>query len=74
MHAIYQMVYTLCLSKEGLQHFIKYFSAEDPNIFEPLFMAQYLLMPVDTIVKTTILPWMMKLYEAPTKKKQRLKT
>jgi hypothetical protein len=54
------------MSKEGLQHFRNYFSAEDPKVFEPMFIAQYLLVPVNTIVKKTLLPWMMKQYEPPT--------
>ena len=56
------------MSKEGVQHFRYYFSAEDPKVFDPLFIAQYLLVPVNTIVKSTLLTWMMEKY-SPTKSK-----
>lgn len=60
VHAIYGLFCTLCMSKEGLQHLINHISADDSNLFDPLFMAQYLLIPVNTIVKFTLHPWMMK--------------
>ena len=68
VHAIYSLVYTLCMSKEGLDQFKHFISAEDQQLFDPLFIAHYLLVPVNTIVKNTLLPWMMKTYEPPTKK------
>ena len=40
-----------------------YHSANDLNICDPLFIAQYLLVPVNTIVKNSLLPWMMKDYD-----------
>ena len=66
VHAIYELIYDLCMSKEGLQELKKYFSAKDPNVFVPLFIAQYLLVPVNTIVKKSLLPWMMRKYGPPT--------
>src|SRR5687768_16676293 len=66
VHAIYELIYDLCMSKEGLQELKKYFSAKDPNVFEPLFIAQYLLVPVNTIIKKALLPWMIRRYGPPT--------
>ena len=40
-----------------------YLSAKDKDVFDPHFIAQYLLAPVNTIVKTWLLPWMMEPYE-----------
>ena len=62
MHAIYALVYTMCTNKIGLLGLKTYFLAEDKQIFEPIFIAQYLLVPVNTIVKNTLLPWMMRSY------------
>ena len=62
VHAIYEFVYSLCTSEEGVQQFRNYFSAEDPKVFDPLFIAQYLLIPVNTIVKQCLKPWMMETY------------
>ena len=58
VHAIYELFYTLCISKEGLQEIVDYLSAKDQDVFEPLFIAQYLLCPVNTIVKSYLLPMM----------------
>ena len=66
VHVIYGLVFTLCMSQEGLHHMKTYFSADDSKVFEPLFIAQYLFAPVNTIVKKSLLPWMMEKYE-PTK-------
>ena len=55
VHAIYDLVYTLCMSKEGFKLFCNYFSAKDTEVHEPLFMAQYMLAPANTIVKNTLL-------------------
>ena len=38
--------------------FVKYVSAKDSQVFEPLFIAQYLLCPVNTIVIAYLLLWM----------------
>ena len=47
------------MSKEGIMFLKKYFSAEDSAVFEPLFIGQYLMIPVNTIVYNSLLPWMM---------------
>jgi hypothetical protein len=62
VHAIYGLFYTLCMSQEGLQHLRDFFSAKDTSVYHPLFIAQYLLVPVNTIVKSCLLPWMMEKY------------
>ena len=53
------------MSEEGLHHFRTFFFAEDSRIFEPLFIAQYLFAPVNTIIKQALQPWMMAEYEPP---------
>ena len=37
----------------------KYFLAEDSAVLEPLFIGQYLMIPVNTIVYNSLLPWMI---------------
>ena len=63
VHAIYALVYLLCTNKNGIIEFKKYLSAKDPQVFDPHFIAQYLLVPINTIVKFCLLPWMMIEYE-----------
>ena len=65
VHAIYGIFYLMCLSQEGLLHLISYFSAKDQRLLDPIFIAQYLLVPVNTIVDNHLLPWMMKEYDPP---------
>ena len=62
VHAIYALFYTMCTSEEGLNLLSQYFSSNDKRIYEPIFIAQYLLAPVNTIVQDTLHPWMMKPY------------
>lgn len=62
VHAIYELVYLLCMNRNGLVFFRQYLSCQDQHVFEPYFMAQYLLSPVNTIVKSCLVPWMMKSY------------
>src|SRR5687767_3986393 len=64
-HVIYALVYTMCMSLKGVEQLKKYFSAKDQQVFEPLFIAQYLLTPVNTIVKNSLGPWMMKAIGLP---------
>ncbi len=59
VHVIYALFYIFCMSQEGVQNLKIYFSAEDDNVFEPYFIAQYLLAPVNTIVKNTLVPWIL---------------
>ena len=61
----------MCTSKRGIYRLKEYFGIEDPPLYEPLFFAQYLLVPVNTIVKNYLLPWMMKDYSTllPTSNK-----
>src|SRR5207253_1223255 len=40
----------------------EYLSSNGQDIFDPIFIAQYLLSPVNTNVKTSLHPWMMKAY------------
>jgi len=65
VHVIYTLVYTLCMSQSGVNQLRKYMGAEDPDVFDPLFIAQYLLVPVNTIVKNCLLPWMMEQLKFP---------
>lgn len=62
------LFYVFCMSMEGIMFFRSYFSAEDLKVFEPLFLAQYLLIPVNTIVKFSLLPWMMTKHYAPARR------
>ena len=62
VHAIYALVYLLCTSKEGILQLKNYLSAKDERVFHPLFIAQYLLIPVNTIVKNSLQDWMMEPY------------
>ena len=50
VHAIYAFFYTLCMSSEGIMELRNYMGANDFRIFQPLFIAQYLFCPVNTIV------------------------
>ena len=50
VHAIYAFLYILCTNKVGLQHVQIYFSSTDNQIHDPIFIAQYLLAPMNTIV------------------------
>lgn len=62
------------MSQEGLQQLKIYFSAEDDNVFEPYFIAQYLLAPVNTIVRNTLVPWILESYnESDAKLKNHMK-
>ena len=66
VHSIYAWFYFLGMSKEGIRKMRFYLSAEDPKTFEPLFIAQYLIVPVNTIVKKYLHPWMMKAHGPKT--------
>ena len=59
VHVIYAFVYLLCTNKNGLYEFKTYLGAKDSQVFDPHFIAQYLLVPINTIVKFYLLPWMM---------------
>src|SRR5687767_5028557 len=62
------------MSKEGLDQFRNFISAEDQQLFDPLFIAHYLLLPVNTIVKNTLLPWLMRKYVPPGSNPRTFKT
>ena len=62
VHSIYAFVYTLCTSRTGLLQLRTYFLTQMTEVYDPVFIAQYLLVPVNTIVKNTLLPWMMRPY------------
>lgn len=57
------------MSKEGFLYLQKFLGANDANVFEPLFIAQYLLVPINTIVQHYLLPWMLKDWILPDKEK-----
>ena len=63
IHVVYALFYILCTNKNGYLEFKKYLLVKDKNVFDPHFIAQYLLAPVNTIVKTWLLPWMMEPWE-----------
>jgi len=69
VHAIYGLFYLMCMSQEGLLHLKSFFSVEDQRVLDPIIIAQYLLVPVSTIVDNYLLPWMMKEYDPPAPKK-----
>ena len=47
------------MSKEGIVQLRNYLGANDSSVLEPLFIAQYLFCPVNTIVNKSLLDWMM---------------
>src|SRR5207253_1074627 len=63
VHVIYAIFYLLCTNKEGFLELKKYLVTEDKDLVDPYFIAQYLLVPVNTIVNNYLLPWMMKPWE-----------
>ena len=69
VHAIYALFYSMCMSLEGIVQLKKYFSAQDQDVFEPLFIAQYLFVPANTIIKNSLSPWMMEKLGIPLVKK-----
>ena len=51
------------MSREGIKELQHYIGADDKKVIEPLFIAQYLLCPINTIVDEEHLAlWMMKDY------------
>ena len=54
----------MCTSKNGIKRLKEYLATVDHEVFEPLFIAQFLFAPVNTIVKQYLLPWMMNDYPA----------
>ena len=69
VHAIYGLFYLMCMSHEGLLHLKSFFSVEDHRVLDPIFIAQDLLVLVNTIVNNYLLPWMMKEYDPPAPRK-----
>ena len=63
VHVIYALFYLLCSNKKGYLELKMYLMAEDKDVFDPYFIAQYLLVPVNTIVNNYFLPWMMRPWE-----------
>src|SRR5687768_3988396 len=63
VHVIYTLIYTLCTNQEELIFFRQYLLCDDQQVFEPYFIAQYLFVPMNTIVKSSLLPWMMSKYQ-----------
>src|SRR5688500_20251530 len=58
-HIVYALIYTMCTNKEGFLLLKTYFLRVDIHIFEPYFIGQYLLVPVNTFVKSLLLSWML---------------
>ena len=46
------------MSLDGLLQLKNYLLSNNLRILEPLFIAQYLLVPVNTIVTSYLMPWM----------------
>ena len=55
VHAIYGFFFILCISHKGINHLRTYLSCEDQKVFHPLFIVQYLLIPINTIVDKYLL-------------------
>ena len=56
------------MSQEGINHFQNYLSCEDQKVFHPLFIAQYLLIPINTIVNK----YPLQLFFANTEEKEKV--
>jgi hypothetical protein len=56
VHAIYALFYILGFSLEGLQVLKKFLNSNHEEIFDPLFLAQMVLSPLNTIVESLLLP------------------
>lgn len=52
------------MSKEGINNLRDFFSSPDERVLDPLFIAQYILVPVNTIVKKYLLVWMQTEYNS----------
>ena len=55
-HVVYAFIYTMCMTKDGFFCLKNYLSCEDIKVFDPYFIGQFLLIPVNTIVKEFLLP------------------
>ena len=53
----------MCTNRKGLRLLKTYLAGKNQQVFDPYFIAQYLLVPVNTIVTRTLLPWMLKEYQ-----------
>jgi len=63
VHVVYALIYTMCTNKKGLLLLKTYLTGKNHQVFDPFFIAQYLLAPVNTIVTSTLLPWMLREYQ-----------
>ena len=61
------------MSKEGIIELRNYLGANDTRVVEPLFIVQYLLCPVNTIVHNGFIDWMMKRNLPPAKPGSKIK-
>ena len=66
VHVVYALIYTMCTNRKGLRLLKTYLAGKNQQVFDPYFIAQYLLAPVNTIVTNTLLPWMLKEYKGIT--------
>src|SRR6476660_6019975 len=71
VHVIYALIYNLGMSQEGVKELKKFVAAEDLKVFEPLFLAQYVMCPVNTIINESLVPWIM--HQNQTKSPKKLK-
>ena len=63
VHVVYALVYIMCTNKKGLLLLKTYLTGKNHQVFDPFFIAQYLLAPVNTIDTKTLLPWMLREYQ-----------
>jgi hypothetical protein len=73
VHALYALFYTMCMSREGIVEVRNYLGAIDSSVFEPLFIVQYLLCSVNTIVYDGLINWMMEGYLPSAKAGSKMK-
>ena len=55
VHTLYRLFIILCMSHKGIKHLRNYLSCEDQKVFHLFFIAQYLLIPINTIVNKYLL-------------------
>jgi hypothetical protein len=56
VHTIYALFYIVGYSEEALQIFKDFLDCKDEDIYDPLFLAQMVLSPLNTIVDEVLIP------------------
>lgn len=74
VHVIYALIHNLGMSQEGVKELKKFVTAEDLKVFDPLFLAQYVMCPVNTIVNKSLVPWLKHQNEMELPKKHKKST